>query len=131
MKAVICLNFPYCDQYDWFNGMTRVYNGVMPGLGDALIGRIIDKPWIAEITGVHPVYKLSRSFVPSKRDYSEASSSGKRGVKLWFTVESGKYYEIKARISRKRWRRYFVTVTDSGDVVEVDKEDVMAWAKNR
>ncbi|MGN6107697.1 MAG: hypothetical protein ACTHU0_21485 [Kofleriaceae bacterium] len=84
------------------------------------------RPWVARITGRDAKFGLGREFVEAKRDYSEATGSGKRGVKLWFLLEEGGYFEVCEWLSARRQRRYFVKVVE-GYVREVERAEVEAW----
>lgn len=129
MKATLAIEFIGADTYQWFKGMTRMYNGVVAGLGDYLIGGATpgSKPWAAEITGRDPKFKFSRKFINPNWDYSESNSKGSRGVKLWFTLESGKLYEISHRVSWKRTERFFATVTEDGDIKHLTDQEAQEW----
>lgn len=114
--------------------MTTVYRAVsnryLPGLWDEMIGpKIENKVWVAEITGVDPKYKYSRTFLKSKVDYSKSNSKGTRGVMHWFIMETGKIYEVEAPISWSRKERYFCKISEDGDIVKIDKEEVAKWVK--
>lgn len=100
---------------------------MLPGFGDYFVGRKYSGPWVAEITGRNPKFKLSRSFVPSKRDYSKANSKGSRGIYLWYILESGKLYEVYKMSSWKGTDRYFCTVTPKGEIKRMNKEEVEQW----
>lgn len=49
---------------------------------------------------------------------------------MFYILESGHYYEVKRRISWKRSERFFCVVTDQGDIEEVEREEVEAWARS-
>lgn len=84
------------------------------------------KPWVARITGRDPKYGFARQFVRGQIDYSQANSKGSRGVYLYFTLSPG-VYEVYARLSWKRSKRYFVRANDDGTKDEISKEEVLAW----
>lgn len=87
------------------------------------------KPWVARITGVGKQGKLMREFVRGVRDYSEANSIGSRGIYEYFTLPPG-VYEVNNRVSWSRVRRYFVRVSEEGDITEISKQEVLSWLGN-
>lgn len=82
------------------------------------------KPWVAKITALHQQYGFAREFMKPVRDYTYAAKSGKGTVMYWF-VPPG-IYEVYYPTSWKHERRYFVQVTDEGDVIEINHEDVLS-----
>lgn len=129
MKATLNLEFIGADTYQKFSAITKMYNGLAPGVGDYLIGGTPKgmKPWVAEITGSDDKFKLSRSFLKPNWDYKNANSKGSRGVMLWFILESDKLYEVYARASWKNSNRYFCTVNVTGDIYYLNDEEVKEW----
>ena len=83
--------------------------------------------WVAEITGRDARYGYARRFLGGPKDYSESNGIGSRGVYRYFELESGKLYEVKERVSWSRSRRYWCTVNDAGQVVELTDEEAGAW----
>lgn len=57
------------------------------------------------------------SIVRGRTDYSHANSKGSRGVKMWYTLKSGRRYKVKAPQSWKNSDEYFCHVNDSGEIV--------------
>jgi len=129
MKATLSLEFIGADTYQWFRSMTKMYNGLAPGLGDYMIGGPSkgSKPWVAEITGKDEKFKLSRTFMKPNWDYKNANSKGSRGVMLWFILESDKLYEVNARVSWKNSDRYFCTVNTDGNIYYLNDDEVKEW----
>lgn len=130
MKAALCL------EYVGESGDAQIalysgkLDGIAPGLGGAAFGcKNPRKPWVAEIIGYHGKYGFERTFLSSKRNYSRANSSGSRGVELWFVLESGKVYEVKAPQSWRSVDRYFCRVDDDGDIIRMSKDEVGAWLR--
>jgi len=90
------------------------------------------RPWVAEIVGRHPRYKYERRFLRPRIDYRKASSTANRGVWFWWTLESGRIYEIWRRTSWRYGRDHrFVTVTEDGDIQDLTREEVDAWLSAR
>src|SRR5690606_26902435 len=68
----------------------------------ALVGantRDTSTPWVAEIVGLSAKYGYDRRFLRGKEDWSQANSAGSRGVRFYFTLEEGRYYEAYRRVS--------------------------------
>ena len=89
-----------------------------------------NRPWVAEIIGQYPSKKLKRLFVEGSVDFSEASKNGDRGVMITFILESGRIYEVKYKITLKRISRYFCTVTDSGEILKINEDEVEQCLNN-
>lgn len=90
------------------------------------------KPWVARIHGFHDYYGYDREFMRARWDYSQANSTGSRGIYALYALEPG-VYEINERISRKRQRRYFILVADTelhdAEYWEITQEEVDEWLK--
>lgn len=79
--------------------------------------------WVAEITGPDDRYRLARSFLRGKFDYSHANGVGSRGILVEYILSSGHIYEVQEQISWKSIRRYFCTVdAATGEIVELSEE---------
>lgn len=87
-------------------------------------------PWCAEITGEDEKYGLARKFLKPNTDLKHANRRGTSGVKYWFILESGRYYETSHRES---WNsdmiRQYRTVTPSGEIIEITRDEVWQWAR--
>lgn len=95
----------------------------------AAVGRVPRlAPWVAEITGPHPRYRLERRFLRHKTDYARSNSKGTRGIWWWWTLESGCLYETWYRTSWSASERRFITVSGAGDIGDVSAEAAAAWA---
>lgn len=110
---------------------TGVMNELVPGMGDAVMGKFPASYWVAEITGTDPTYKWRREFIKGKKDYGGANSVGSRGIFIHYILESGKVYEVKARTSWRSSDRYFCRVDDAGNIVRMAETEVQAWLKDR
>lgn len=92
-------------------------------------------PWVRELTRGRDGQQSYR-WVRGKRDYSEASTDGTRGIATSFTLRQGHLYEAecvvekpeRGRIARRRERLY-LHVTDEGDVQMLTEanEEVTRW----
>lgn len=90
-------------------------------------GIAVDPPWLAEITGRDPDYRYTRQFLRGDQDWQRASSSGKRGVVYYWTLQPGRVYEASYQVSPRRRERVFLRATADGDVAEISREEVEAW----
>lgn len=127
MKATLSLEHIDADSSDYLKTLNRSLNNLVSGFGDYFVGFKYNGPWVAEITGRHPKFKLSRQFLSSKRDYSKSNGRGSRGVYLWYILESGKLYQVDEMVSRRNRERYFCTVTPEGEIKIVGNEEVEEW----
>lgn len=109
--------------------LCKVYRGMFEVGGgdfgkayfDAHIGIPPRSSWVAEITGPDEKYGLSRAFLKGKMDYSRANGKGSRGIFAEYILSPGKIYEVKSQETWRRSRRYFCTVGDGGEIVELDE----------
>ncbi len=93
------------------------------------------KPWVAEITGLHPKFVLARSFVRALRDYRNAWrawSGNVYGVVATFPLRDGCLYEVarcKGRPSKRAFVREFFFV-DGGKMVERTNDEALSYARD-
>lgn len=85
-------------------------------------------PWVAEIAGTDPRYGLAREFVPRKLDYRDANRSGQRGVTCWWTLESGRLYQARYRVTWGEWATRWLTVDEDGEIRDLSEEEARRWA---
>lgn len=87
-----------------------------PGAGLLHLAKLrsVFRPWVARITGPDERFGLAREFIEPRRDYREASNSG-RGVILVFALRPG-IHEVKEITSGRYFERRFVTVTPDGKI---------------
>lgn len=90
----------------------------------ARMGRM--RTWCAELTGRDPDYGFSRKFLRADFDYSEANSTGSRGVMAWWTLHASRVYEARYWEAWKRQVTVFLRVED-GLVVEMTRQEAEAW----
>lgn len=50
-------------------------------------------------------------------DYSKANSKGSRGVRIYYTLESGRRYRVRAPQSWKSTEEYICYVTEEGNII--------------
>ena len=104
-----------------------ITDSLVPGLGAATFGYIPKNYWVAEIMGKDPKYKYRRIFLRGKKDYTHSNSQGSRGIYIWYTLESGRVYEVNKPVSWKHNLRYFCRVDENGDVIKIDQEEIEQW----
>lgn len=106
------------------------FNDALPGahLGDQEF-RVPSSTWCAEILGTDPKYRYKRKFIRGKKDYSIANGKGSRGLYYEWILESGHIYEVKEQLSWSRTARYFCTVDNDGNVVNLSEEDASKMFK--
>ena len=88
--------------------------------------KIPERHWVAEIKGFCDKYKYKRKFLTHKKDYSEANSTGTRGVYAYYILEDGGVYEVEEPVSWRNSDRYFCTV-DRGQLLKLSGEEVDSW----
>lgn len=82
------------------------------------------KPWVARVNA-GPNGQMEREFQrPQLKDYSQANSSGSRGIFAYYTLSDG-MYEVNERTSWSKARRYFIRVVED-TITEIPKEEVLA-----
>lgn len=101
-----------------------------PGMGEALVGKIPPGWWCAEIIGRSGRYRWERSFLRGQKDYSEANSVGSRGAYIYYHLEEGKVYEVKAPRTWRKTDRYFVRI-EGGEPIEMTDAEVETWMPKR
>lgn len=123
MKASLKLEAIGHDTCVRFRGVKKTFQ--MMGAGE-LLGDMPSPrhPWVAKITGLWPSGKFQREFLHGTNDYSEANSKGSRGVFVYYTLESGNYYDVYELISWKNDDRYFCKVDEKGDIIIVDEKEI-------
>lgn len=67
--------------------------------------------------GVWEIGDQGERLIYGRTDYSQANSKGSRGVRIWYTLESGKRYRIRSPRSWKSTDEYICHVTEQCDVV--------------
>lgn len=92
------------------------------------LGPDTTRTWVAEIVGITlqaGAVQYQRRFLSPQKDYSRTNSTGSRGIYLYFYLESG-IYEVHARESWHRARRYFIRV-QANVITEISAEEVQQW----
>ena len=86
------------------------------------------RPWVARITDLDDHYGYQREFVEGIRDYTYATSTGARGIYIYYALKPG-LYEVNERISWQHSRRYFCRVVDD-DIEEIPETEVLRCLQN-
>lgn len=87
------------------------------------------KSWVARITGVDDKFGFKREFLRGTRDYSQANSTGSRGIFCYYPLKPG-LYEINERVSWKRVKHWFAKVEDC-KIIEITKDEVIQCLKSK
>lgn len=93
------------------------------------LGRHSLQPWVARITGIDAQGRIERQFLKAQKDYSQANSTGSRGVWFYYALTSG-CYEVQARETWARSRRYYLQVIDASTAHEISQEGVVQCLAN-
>lgn len=128
MKAALKIEAIDDNTYKYFSFWTGLLNDGSPGLGD-LMGLPKRNYWVAQIIGTDAQFAYNRQFIKPRKDYRKSNRPGSRGVYLWYTLESSKVYEVKRPVSRQRFERFFCTVTETGEIKQITKDEVDEWLK--
>lgn len=92
----------------------RLYRGIMREVGLGRVGTALLGNWLNR-WGVFDA-KTGRE-VYGRTDYSQANSKGSRGVRIWYTLESGGRYRVRSPKSWKSIDEYICNVTEDGNIV--------------
>lgn len=93
------------------------------------LGRDKSRPWVARVVGVQlDGFSFARAFVNGQIDYSQANSTGSRDVYIYYPLIDG-LYEVNARESWTRVRRYFIKV-EYTQIIEISREEVYLCLEN-
>lgn len=132
MKAALTLEYIGETEEAYVSLMCRVMDhNLGPGTSKAVVGHARPRmPWVAEIVGRDPKFRYSRKFLKANWQRKRSNGNGSRGVELWFTLESGKVYEVKSPQTWKHTDHYFCTVSEDGDVIRISEYEVDEWVKN-
>jgi hypothetical protein len=92
----------------------RLYRGIMREAGlvnaeNVLLGDWSNRWGVWDVNTGREVY--------GRTDYSQANSNGSRGVRIWYALDSGKRYRVRAPQSWKATDEYICHVTEAGDIV--------------
>lgn len=89
------------------------------------------RPWVARLIALDSRWIFRREFVKGVPDYSVARKSGGRGIYFYFALAPG-FYEVYRPVSwnERRDERFFIRVTEQGDVIDISKQEVIECLKN-
>lgn len=119
---------------DWFDYRSRLRRGLVsqqPQLERMYLSRLgwdAKRPWVARLLGIGADGWFMREFLRGQRDYSEANSTGSRGVHEYYALTTG-VYEVFERRSWIKTRRYFIRVRDAR-TREIDQEEAVRCLQN-
>lgn len=128
MKATLALEYIGEGNERRLKDFERLIDGLAPGLGGVVVGEgFTRRPWVTEIVGREDSAKLVRRSLLANWQRKDANSKQTRGVYLWFILESGRLYEVRACQSWRSTRRYFCTVSEDGAIYELTPEQAAEW----
>lgn len=106
---------------------TNSLGPLSPALVRAIIGKVPSRLYVAEIKGRDPRFFFKRFFLKGRKDFIDANSVCSRGVKVYFTLDEGKVYEIKEPISWKRNEVYYLKWEAGVRKKTYSKEEACEW----
>ena len=115
------------EEEHWQITLKTPISGGTERYGDYL-GRDQSRPWVARLLGLSSVYQFEREFMRGQIDYSHANMVGSRGVYIYYPLKDG-LYEVNARETWKRTRRYFLRV-EGETMTEIEREEVIQCLEN-
>lgn len=131
MKATIKLEYIGESQDARLSMYSKIIDQVADGLGGKVTGNTrLRQPWVAEIAGIDSKFGFKREFLKGNWQRKKSNGTGSRGTELWFTIESGKIYEVKSPISWRSINRYFCLVTETGGIKKITETEVKKWLKD-
>lgn len=80
--------------------------------------------WAARIRLVNS--NLKREFLRPTKDYSQANSTGSRGIFAYYVLASNGIYEVSDRYSWKKVRRYYCRV-EGTQIIEISRQEAINW----
>lgn len=122
MKATISVEAIGHNSWQMMREWHSALNSLEPGLGKQIVGNFPAR-W-----GCWRVWADGKlDWEHGKTDYSHANSKGSRGIRVWYTLESGRLYLVASPQSWGRTIRYFCTVSEGGEIKELSDEEARAW----
>lgn len=105
--------------------LNLIYRNMQPALTKS--GKdIYYHPWVAELTGFSDKFNFERKFIKGAKDYSDANSSGTKGVYMYFFLDNNKIYECCRYLSFLEKERFFIKV-EKGKIERIKPEEVIEW----
>lgn len=89
------------------------------------------RPWCAEILPGTRGRLWDRRFLESQQDLRQANGNGTQGIRRCYVLQSGLLYEAQKQTSWQRAERVFMRVTESGDIEELNREEVLSWLRSK
>lgn len=85
------------------------------------------QPWCAKLVDYDEALdRFTREFLSGQKDYSSSNGQGSRGVMRYFWLESGSVYEVHELTSWTRSRRWYAAVSDTGEVIEITRDQAIS-----
>jgi len=100
----------------------RFYHRLYPGMGHFAAGIGKYPYWVKEV-----ITTSEKNLLSGRKDYTNATRSGLRRVYINYILESGHIYEVKKQVSWKRSMICYIIVTDDGDIIEIQEDEVDKW----
>ena len=83
--------------------------------------------WVARIIGIEDELNFEREFIRGQRDYTEANSTGSRGIFIYYALIEG-VYEINSRYHWRKVDHYFAKV-EGVQITRITKDEVIECLK--
>lgn len=120
MRAILKLEM-IGDDYFYYKKHAKEQNEMMEHRAK-IFGPDKKPSWIAKLTGLDDRYGYKRKFLRGTRDYSQANSTGSRGIFMYYILMPG-IYEVHARITWRRVEHYFCRVIGT-QIIKISREEV-------
>lgn len=114
------------DGYDAMNFFDRLLSSV----GWPIESHDPDPPSVAVVVGRRSESELEKHYIHGQYNYRAANSTGSRGVTKTFVLGPNRLYEVHARESWSRGRRYCVAIRLDGSLYELSSEEASEWIEN-
>jgi len=85
-------------------------------------------PWVANVEISESGLITSRNFIKGTKDYSDANSSGIKGVYMYFFLENNKLYQVCEHISFIEKEKYLIKI-ESGEFERIDHMEAVKWSR--
>lgn len=73
--------------------------------------------------------KLKREFLRPTKDYSQANSTGSRGIFAYYVLQPRGIYEVNDRYTWKRVHHYYCQIEET-KIIEISRQEAIDWLKN-
>jgi hypothetical protein len=116
MKASLCIEASGYNIYRTMRGFQETLDASMyKGFGRAIVEASAFRRWcVLDVDDMCEVF--------GKVDYSQANAKASRGVRIFYTLESGKTYFVKAPLSWSCCEEYLCRVGEDGNITRLPIE---------